>query len=233
MPCPYSNVWGLRQSLHTSWSVEVMTDLTSRLADPYRQVVEAIRRSQSRQPGPLTVALDGGSGAGKSTLASFIDSQFDVALIPLDDFFSADISDSQWDKFTIEARLRHVFDWQRLRQSAIEPLRAGRVAAWYAFDFASGLRSDGTFGMQEQRVERQPSDVILLEGAYSACPVLSELIDLAILVDVPVETRHTRLVSREDKGFLLPWHQRWDPVEHYYFTRVRPRSSFDLVVNLE
>ena len=39
-----------------------------------------------------------------------------------------------------------------------------------------------------------------------------------------------RLAAREDKGFLERWHARWDAVEEYYFTRVRPRSSYDLVV---
>jgi len=36
------------------------------------------------------------------------------ALIPLDDFFSADIPDSR-DQFTVEQKLRNVFDWKRLR----------------------------------------------------------------------------------------------------------------------
>jgi len=65
------------------------------------------------------------SGAGKSTLAALIEDEIDAALIPLDDFFSADIPDSQWDQFTVEQKLRNVFDWKRLRAHAIEPLLKG------------------------------------------------------------------------------------------------------------
>ena len=75
--------------------------------------------------------------------------------------------------------------------------------------------------------------MILLEGAYTAGPELADLVDLAILIDVPVEERHARQRAREDADFLEEWHRRWDPVESYYFTQVRPRSSFDLVVKLK
>jgi len=43
-------------------------------------------------------------------LAALIEDEIDAALIPLDDFFSADIPDSQWDQFTVEQKLRNVFD---------------------------------------------------------------------------------------------------------------------------
>jgi uridine kinase len=210
-----------------------MRDLNNNLVDAGAKVVAAIQRLLSRQAGPIVVAVDGGSGAGKSTLARLIQNQVDTALIQIDDFFAADIPDSQWDEFSVEERLRYVFNWRRLRESAMEPLLAGEPAKWYAFDFESGLRPDGTYGTQADPTERKPADVILLEGAYTACPELADLVDLAVLVDVPVEERHVRLEAREDKGFLEEWHRRWDPVESYYFTQVRPRSSFDLVVKLE
>jgi uridine kinase len=197
------------------------------------KAIAAIQRLLSNQPRPIVVALDGGSGAGKSTLARLIQDQVETALIPIDDFFAADIPDSQWDEFSIQERLAYVFDWRRLRESVIEPLLAGELARWYAFDFESGLRPDGTYGMLADPVERKPAAVILLEGAYTAGPELVDLVDLSILVDVPVEARHARQKAREDAGFLEEWHRRWDPVERYYFTQVRPKSSFDLVVKLE
>lgn len=50
--------------------------------------------------------------------------------------------------------------------------------------------------------------MILLEGACSAHPELADLVDLAILVDVPVGERHVRLEAREDGDFLEKWHKR-------------------------
>ena len=84
--------------------------------------------------------------------------------------------------------------------------------------------------MRMDYVERQPADIILLEGAYSARPELADLITLSVLVDVPVSVRHERLSKRENNDFLASWHARWDAAEAYYFTQVRPKSSFDLVV---
>ena len=210
-----------------------MNDLSNSLVAACREVVADIQRLQSSQPGPIVVALDGGSGAGKSTLASLIEDEMDAALITLDDFFSAHIPDSQWDRFSVEERLKYAFDWKRLRQHAVEPLLAGGPAKWHAFDFELGLRPDGTYGMKDDPTEVKPAKVILIEGAYSAHPALADLIDLAILVDVPVEQRHARQEARDDRGFLEKWHKRWDPVERYYFNQVRPGSSFDLVVRLD
>jgi para-aminobenzoate synthetase len=183
---------------------------------------------------PLVLALDGGSGAGKSTLAGVLagaNPQF--VIVPLDDFFAAHIPDGTWDALSPAERLRHVFDWPRVRAEALEPLRAGRAARWHPFDFAAGLRADGTYGMSEALVARPPAAVVLLEGAYSAAPPLADLVDLSVLVEVPPAERRRRLAAREDAAFLAQWHARWDPVEALYFGTVRPRASFDLVVRGE
>jgi uridine kinase len=206
---------------------------SNNLKNALQKVTEAINQLLFGRSSPIVVAVDGGSGAGKSSFAYLIRNQFDAALIPLDDFFAADIPDSQWDRFTIEERLRRVFDWRRLRENVLVPLRAGKPAKWYAFDFTAGLRSDGTYGMQTNPIIQEPARVILLEGAYSAYFAIADLVDLTVVVDTPVDKRHRRIASREDKDFLRRWHQRWDSVEKYYFTHVRPNSSFDIVVNLE
>jgi uridine kinase len=209
---------------------EIKTDMYPDPADAFMKVLGEIQRLQSSRQSPIVVALDGGSGAGKSTIALMIENEVDTAVIQIDDFFAADIPDTQWDVFSIEERLKYVFDWQRLRESALEPLIAGKQARWHAFDFESGLSPDGTYGMRPDYVEIEPANVILLDGTYSACPALADLVDLAVLINVSVDERHERLAAREDKDFLDRWHMRWDPVESYYFTHVKQRSSFDLVV---
>ena len=198
--------------------------------DGFAKILSEIQSLKSSRPPPMVVALDGGSGAGKSNLAWRIAQETEAALIPVDDFFAADIPELRWDNFSVEERLKYVFDWPRLRESVIKPLLAGNPARWYAFDFESGLRPDGTYGMQREPVDLEPAAVILLDGAYSAGPELSDLVDFTILVDAPVEERHRRLALREDEDFLKRWHQRWDPVEQYYFSQVRSESAFDLVV---
>ena len=195
------------------------------------EVEAEIRRVREGRAKPIVVAIDGGSGSGKSTLAACVASRLDAAVIPVDDFFAADIPESAWETFSVEERLAHVFDWKRLHEDAILPLLEGSRASWHAFDFARGLRADGTYGMQAAPTEVDPAAVMLLDGAYSAGPALADLVDLAVLVDVPVEVRHARLAAREEAAFLARWHQRWDPVEAYYFERVRPPDAFDLVID--
>ncbi len=193
-------------------------------------IVAEIRRLMIDRATPILIALDGGSGSGKSTLAVLIAEELDAALIQSDDFFAADISDVEWEARTPVARAADAIDWRRLRAEALEPLRAGKRARWHAFDFEAGVRLDGTYAMCADFVERTPSAVIVLDGAYSTRPELADLIDLSVLVDVPSDVCHKRLAVREDKQFLAAWHARWDAAEEYYFTYVRPKSSFDLVV---
>ena len=193
-------------------------------------IVAEIRRLMVNRNTSILVALDGGSGSGKSSVALLIAEKLDAALIQGDDFFAAEISDAEWADRTPEARATDGINWRRLRAEALEPLLAGRPAKWHAFDFEAGVRPNGTYAMCTDFVEREPTAVIILDGAYSTRPELADLIDFSVLIDVPVEVRHERLAAREAKNFLNSWHARWDAAEAYYFTHVRPKSSFDLVV---
>jgi uridine kinase len=157
--------------------------------------------------------------------------KLDATWIPLDDFFSAHIPAAKWDAMSVLRRAQNVFDWPRVREQTLEPLLAGRLARWYPFDFVSGPRPDGTYALRAEPETRAPAPVILLDGAYSAGSQLADLVGLSVLVHVPQCVRHARLAAREDPAFLAQWHARWDAVEDYYFTAVKPRSSFDLVIS--
>jgi para-aminobenzoate synthetase len=194
------------------------------------KIVEQAQRRQAGKSKPFLIAIDGGSGSGKSIVASAVAEKLGAALVPGDDFFAANITDEAWAQRGVKARAADCIDWQRLRREALEPLLAGKRARWQAFDFESGARADGAYGMLAEFVECGPANVIVLDGAYSARPELSDLIDLAVLVDVPIALRHERLSAREERAWLNAWHARWDGAEEYYFTQVRPVSSFDLVI---
>lgn len=210
-----------------------MNDEKPELVAARDRIIARIEACLDERDPPILVALDGPSGSGKSTLAEMLEAELDAALVQSDDFFAADIPDAAWDTRTVAERLRDCIDWRRLRREALEPLLAGETARWHPFDFVSGLRPDGTYGMQEEPVTREPAPIILVDGAYSARPALGDLIDLAVLVDAPPEVRQARQAAREEAAFLATWHRRWDPVEARYFTEVRPPSSFDLVVTTD
>jgi uridine kinase len=192
-------------------------------------LVAAIKARMHGRSRPLLVAIDGRSGSGKSELAALVARALDVVVVPTDDFYAAHVSDAEWQDRTPAERVANVIDWQRLRAEAIEPLVAGRTATWQPFDF-DARRPDGTFPLATSRVTREPAAVILLEGAYSSRPELTDLIELSVLVEVSPPERHRRLVERDGKAYTESWQQRWSAAEDYYFTAVRPPESFDLVV---
>jgi uridine kinase len=196
------------------------------------KVVSAIRAcSVSAQR--LVVAIDGRSGSGKSTVAQALARDIGAAIVPCDDFFAANVSNVEWDALTPEQRVAEAIDWRRLRREAIEPLRAGRPALWYAFDFQAGPRSDGTYPLQEAPTEVGPKPVVLLDGAYSARPELADVLDVSVLVEAAPTTRRARLAAREAPDLLRRWHARWDAAEEHYFTRVRPPPAFDVVLRTD
>jgi uridine kinase len=210
-------------------------DFDPQLGPARLAILSAISRHMRGRRGtrPVVVALDGGSGSGKSTLAAMVAAELDAVIVPGDDFFAAEITDAEWDRFDPAERARAAIDWQRLRDEALEPLIARRTASWHPFDFAAGTRSDGSYPMSVETTVRDPAPVIVLDGAYSCRPELADLIDVAVLVDVPVDERHRRIASREEKSFSDAWHARWDAAEDYYFTEIRPAASFDLVVAIQ
>jgi uridine kinase len=196
-------------------------------------ILTAIQHLLDKRGPPIVVALDGPSGAGKSTVAASVAAATAAVVVPSDDFFAAEITAAEWETRTAAQRAQDGIDWRRLRRTALEPLRAGRTAAWHSFDFGAGERTDGTYAMSSEVVQRAPAPVIILDGAYSARPELADLIDLSILIDAPPMIRQERLAARESSEFLGAWHCRWDAAEAYYFTVVRPPETFDLVIDSE
>ncbi len=200
------------------------------LTEAWAMTVEVVKRYTTSSKVPLVVSFDGRSGTGKSTLASWVAEKTCAVIVPLDDFFAASIPNAEWDRMTVEERGMNVFDWPRVRSEAINPLLAGKVARWHPFDFEAGQRADGTYGLTTSVTEIEPASVIIIDGAYSSGPQLADLVGLTVLVEAPEEERWARLARREEAEFLAQWHARWTAVEDFYFSNVRPRSSFDLIV---
>jgi len=195
-------------------------------------VLAALVQWRGQKAGVTLVAIDGYGASGKSTLAESLRAATDASVVHIDDFFVPTDRDARGPMRTPQSRgadlsrevpdrvLRSYYDVARLRVQALEPLLAGREAVFRPFDWTSGTASDDT-----ARVA--PDDLVLLEGVYSAAPELADLVCRAIYVDTPAPDRLRRLratVAPED------WDDEWLQAEKAYFTRERPRRSFDLVV---
>ena len=184
-------------------------------------IVAEVQLHASARGTPLLVGLDGRSGTGKSTLAASVALAVGGAAINVDDFSTGE---NERDARPVEIVVDGALDWQRLRREALEPLLAGTTASWHPFDFVA--RSE-----LSPRVNTcSPAPVIILDGLYSTRPELTDLLGLRILVEAPENLRARRLAAREGDDFMRVWQPIWNAREDYYFSIVRPRAAFDLVV---
>ena len=202
----------------------------SKRIQPREQAVEAIvsavKQKLEGHKGPLLVVLDGRSGTGKTTLSQVVGKQFNSTVILQDDFYAGGKIE-EWAKMTAKEKVDHVIDWKRVRAEILEPLLSGRSATWYPFNW------DTEVGLAEHSITAKPADIIILDGAFSSRPELSDLIDLSVLVQAGDNLRRSRLKVREGEEFMDVWHPVYDEAEDYYFSEVRPPSAFDLIVNAD
>jgi uridine kinase len=190
-----------------------------------RLVISAAAAWQAAHSGVLVLAIDGHGAAGKSTIAGAVADATAAALVHTDDFFRpasevAGRAERRSPGLPGLPALACYYDWRRIKDRALVPLRAGRGATFRRFDWERGS------GLG-QEVTVDPSLLVLLEGVFSAAPELSDLVDRSVLVDTPKPVRlrrlHTRITPEE-------WDDDWLTAEQAYFDAVRPPSSFDLVV---
>jgi uridine kinase len=160
------------------------------------------------------VAVDGHGASGKSTIARAIVADMTAALVHTDDFFMPAARAAGF-----RQSLGDYYDWRRLRAEALAPLLAGHSASFCGFDWETGVLGD--------TVTVAPAGLIVLEGVFSAAPVLSDLLDRSIFVETPEHERMRRLRQR-----ITPeeWDDDWLAAERAYFDETRPPSSFDLIV---
>jgi uridine kinase len=186
------------------------------------RVIRAAARWQAAQPGGrgvLVLAIDGHGAAGKSTLADAVARATGAALVHTDDFFRSRPARSR--PAAADARaMACYYDWRRLRTQALEPLRERRGATFRRFDWERGRGLDGPVAVE-------PSDLVLVEGVFSAAPELADLVNRSVFVQTPEPERLRRL-----RGLVTPeeWDEDWLAAEQAYFGLTRPPSSFDLVV---
>lgn len=180
--------------------------------------VLAAARAKRRPDGAVVVAIDGRSASGKSTLGERLGEHADVAVLHMDDFYRV-ADQAGRERWTPEQGVDLYFDWQRLRDEALVPLRAGRAATFRVYDWDADA-----YGPE---VTIAPRPVVVVEGVYSTRPELRHLVDVAVFVDTPLDV----CVARQHARNQSPGPQilRWRAAEDVYFGSLG--SEFDLIVS--
>lgn len=170
--------------------------------------------------GSTLVAIDGATASGKTTLADEVAALLDGSQIVHGDDFYRPMPDSERECLDAEQGYRRYFDWERLREQVLVPLRDGRSARYQVYDWGTGQLG----GWREV-----PSGtVVLVEGVYSARPELASYYDFTVFVDAPRAICLQRATERGQNSQERI--ARWRAAEDFYLSTTRPHDRVQLVV---
>ncbi|RKU35265.1 uridine kinase [Candidatus Poribacteria bacterium] len=172
----------------------------------------------------LLVAIDGLGGAGKSTLARLLKQQlkaigWTVAVVKHDDFY---LPSNQRESQQI-GMIGSDFDWERLRDQVLVPIRERRHADYQRYDWETDVLAEWH--------TISAANVVIVEGVYTIRRELISLYDLKIWVECPRAIRLARGIARDGEKARAIWEQDWMPKEDYYVKTHLPREKADLFVN--
>jgi uridine kinase len=185
---------------------------------------EIIRNSSHSQV--YLVGIDGLGGSGKSMLTERIRHQLEttqltVAIVHHDDFYLPSMIRSK-----LTPQLKPVgadFDWMRLRDQVLVPLRSNQIADYVRYDWPSDRLAE--------HHKIQPHGIVLIEGIYSTRAELRDLYDYRIWVDCPSELRLSRGLTRDSNVARSLWVNDWMPEEERYYDEHHSHTFAQVVVN--
>ncbi|MER5762709.1 uridine kinase [Streptomyces sp. NPDC002082] len=184
------------------------------------EVAEALLRLPPARRATRLLAVDGAGGSGKTTLATAVAARLDgAAVVHVDDFYRP-MPEHEREQLDAEQGYQRYFDWERLRDQVLIPLRADRAARYQLYDW-----STGRLGAWR---EVAAGIVVIVEGVYSARPELTPHYDLTAYVDTPRDVCLQRVRARGENS--EEWILRWRAAEDHYLRTTWPRTRADLLV---
>ncbi|PGS26023.1 uridine kinase [Bacillus cereus] len=184
-------------------------------------ILEQIR-VKSVEQSLLIIGVDGCGEAGKSTLANKIKNKFStVTIVHMDDFYlpSAQIVNEHPTKKSVGAD----FDWKRLLQEVLEPIRNGIEGCYKRYDWETDSLAEA---------HTVPANgIVIIEGVYATRQELAEMYDLKIWVNCPRETRIKRGIARDGEAARDMWENNWMVAEDMYVESHKPQEFADFIID--
>lgn len=174
----------------------------------------------------VLLAIDGRGGSGKTLLAKSIANGLaaastPVSIVHVDDFFLP--SGQRPHGSPGEKPIGGDFDWVRLRDQVLAPLRRGESARYDRYDWDR----DALWGT----LDVPAGQVVIVEGIYASRRELADLYELRVWVECPRELRLARGLARDGEGARLRWVEDWMPSEDRYVREHRPMEYANVIVS--
>ena len=167
----------------------------------------------------VQVAIDGNCGAGKSTLAALIHSVYKCNVFHLDDYFPPP-------ELKTEERYREAganVDYVRFREEIIVGLKGRQAFQYRPYNCV-------VQAMEEPRVV-EPTQLNIIEGAYSMHPTLISSYDLKVFLTVEPLEQSRRILDRNGPELHKRFIGEWIPLEERYFRELKIKEKCDLIFN--
>jgi uridine kinase len=179
----------------------------------HQQLVDVMEQAKD-------VAIDGTGGSGKTTLAAAVARHLDGAVIVHIDDFYRPMPDHEREQLDAEQGYHRYFDWERLRDQVMIPLRDNQAARYQIYDWTTGQLGAWR--------EIASGTVVIVEGVYSARPELAPYYHFTAYVDTPRGVCIQRMRARGENP--EEWIRRWRAAEDYYLDTTWPQTRAKLLV---
>lgn len=190
------------------------------VAERAQEIAELFLRLPRTRGACKMLAVDGSGGSGKTTLAAAVAGRLEGSVVVHVDDFYRPMPERERERLDAEQGYHRYFDWERLRDQALTPLRADRAARYQLYDW-----STGRLGAWR---EVTAGGTVIVEGVYSARPELSPYYDLTAYVDTPRDVCLRRVRARGENS--EEWITRWRAAEDHYLSTTWPQTRAGLLV---
>ncbi|MGW7442788.1 hypothetical protein [Kitasatospora sp. NPDC054795] len=195
---------------------QLLVDVAERAKD----VADGLLRLSRSQGTTRIVAIDGTGGSGKTTLAAAVAGHLDGAVIVHVDDFYRPMPDRERELLDAEQSYHRYFDWERLRDQVLIPLRDDRAARYQIYDWTTGQLGAWR--------EIASGTVVIVEGVYSTRPELAPYYHFTAYVDTPRGVCLQRVRARGENPEA--WIRRWRAAEEHYVHTTWPQTRAKLLV---
>ena len=171
--------------------------------------------SASEEKEYVTVAIDGRCASGKTTLAKQISDKIPCNVFHTDDFFLRPVQRTP-ERY---AEPGGHFDRERFEKEILLQIKKGLPFSYLPFDCRTMTLSSP--------VSVTPKKISIIEGAYSAHPLLLNYYDLTVFLSVS-EAEQRKRIEKRNPDFSDKFFNRWIPLEEKYISEYDMENKCDL-----